>query len=64
MSSPETYKIGVPIFNEEQGMYETKIGRNSNDYPLLYSVWNKDEHTCQEMANMLVDILKETFKIN
>lgn len=38
-----TYKIGIAVYDEDNMLWETKVGLNNSNLTLLYSVWGKTE---------------------
>ena len=49
----------VTIYNEDEQLYETKVGLNSKDMPLHYIVCGKSESISRERAQQLAELLND-----
>ncbi len=55
------YIVGVPIYDEDNQLWEVKIGLNDKKMTLLYSVWGKDLELCKKKAHELIMYLPFLF---
>ena len=52
------YIVGVPIYDEDNQLWEVKVGLNDKKMTLLYSVWGISETDSLYKANTLVFALE------
>lgn len=53
------YIVGVPIYDEDNQLWEVKVGLNDKKMTLLYSVWGTSETDSLYKASMLVFVLEQ-----
>jgi len=54
-----TYKIGIPLYDADNMLWEIKIGKKDEKMTLLYSVWGKSAQGCKFLAEKLIKKLEE-----
>lgn len=52
------YIVGVPIYDEDNQLWEVKVGLNDKKMTLLYSVWGTSETDSLAKANDLMFVLE------
>lgn len=54
MKQDINYIVGVPIYDEDNQLWEVKVGKNDKKMTLLYSVWGKTEEDSYQKAKDIV----------
>ncbi len=50
----------ITVFDNDHELWETYVGTNEKDMPLLFSAWGKNEKESRIAAQIIVDLLSNS----